>query len=150
MNTSVSNMIDTRNKTLALHNIDLPASVFSDQSEYIRLTRRGISGKVLQQAVTVYGHRELFTNLLEITSSNLSRYYKKKALDEGDSEKILDTIHLFLIAENVFGNLDIANEWINHNIPALGNKKPIELCDTFKGREMVAHALRKIEFGEFV
>lgn len=133
-----------------VQDIDIPSSVFNDQSEYIRFTRKGLSGEVLKQAVTLYGHRELFTKLLETSSTNLSRFYKRKALDEGQSEKILDTINLFLSAEKVFGNFELANEWMNSYIPALGNERPIDLCDTFKGREIVAHALRKIEFGEFV
>lgn len=133
-----------------VQDIDIPASVFNDQSEYIRFARKGISGEVLKQAVTLYGHRELFTKLLETSPTNLSRFYKRKALDEGQSEKILDTINLFLTAERVFGSFELANEWISTFIPALGNERPIDLCDTFKGREIVAHALRKIEFGEFV
>ncbi len=133
-----------------VQDIDIPSSVFNDQSEYIRFARKGLSGEVLKQAVMLYGHRELFTKLLETSSTNLSRFYKRKSLDEGQSEKILDTINLFLTAERVFGNFELANEWMNSTIPALGNEKPIHLCDTFKGREIVLHALRKIEFGEFV
>jgi putative toxin-antitoxin system antitoxin component (TIGR02293 family) len=138
------------NATAALVNMGIAPVVFNDQNEYIRLTRRGLPGKVLQQIIDIYGHRELFIHLLETTASNLSRFYKKKTLDEGQSEKILDTVNLFLTAEKVFGDFNTAGEWINTNIPALGNKKPIELCDTFKGREMVADALRKIEFGELI
>ena len=150
MNNSGIDTSGNDNTKPVLHNIDIPLSVFNDQNEYIQLARKGIPGKVLKQVVSSYGHRELFILLLEITPSNLSRYYKKKALDEGQTEKILDTIHLFLTAEKVFGDFDAANKWINSNIPAFGDKKPIELCDTFKGREIVEHVLRKIEFGEFV
>lgn len=130
--------------------VRLPVQVFSDEKKYIKLTRKGVSGSVVKQAVQSLGHRELFVRLLETTSGNLSRFYGRKTLSAYHSEGILDTLRLFSKAISVFGTREIANEWIGTPIPALGGLVPIDLCDTFEGRDLVQATLRKIEYGEFV
>jgi len=140
--------IDT--PTAIFSQIDIPKSVFKDKMAYIKITRDGLSGAVLKQVVDTIGNRDLFTGLLGISSpSNLSRLYQRKKLDKTQSENVLDTIHVFMQANLVFEDTGKANEWMNSEIRALGNRTPVSLCDTFKGREMVEQALRKIEHGDF-
>lgn len=136
--------------TSLMSQLNLSPSVFSNQIEYIEMAKLGISGGTLKKAVELTGNRELFVRLLCTSPSNISRFYKRKNLDEGNSEKILDTLSLYTDAERVFGSMDLANEWFEAKIPALGGKKPNALFDTFKGRAMVTKALRKIEYGEFI
>lgn len=130
--------------------VRLPVQVFSDEQKFIKLARKGVSGAVVKQAVQSLGHRDLFVRLLETTSGNLSRFYGRKALSAYHSEGILDTLRLFSKAISVFGAREMANEWIETPIPALGGQVPIELCDTFQGRDLVQAVLRKIEYGEFI
>lgn len=134
----------------AIQGIALPAMVFADQATFIEATRNGVSGEVVKQAVEALGHRDLFVRLLETTPGNLSRFYRRKALNAYHSEGILDTLRVFSKAIRVFGDADIAREWLDTSIPALGGQRPIALCDTFEGRDMVQAALRKIEYGELM
>jgi putative toxin-antitoxin system antitoxin component (TIGR02293 family) len=130
--------------------IDIPKSVFNDKMAYIKVTREGLPGIILKQAIDTIGNRELFSGLLGISSpSNLSRLYQRKKLDKTQSENLLDTIHVFMQANMVFEDADKASEWMGSEIRALGNRTPVSLCDTFKGREMVEQALQKIEYGDF-
>lgn len=130
--------------------VKLPVNVFSDRQKFIKLTKKGVSGAVVKQAIQSLGHRDLFVRLLETTSGNLSRFYGRKALNAYHSEGILDTLRVFSKAISVFGDRELASEWIDTSLPALGGQVPIELCDTFEGRDLVQITLRKIEYGEFV
>jgi len=141
--------------SLAIHypnieGVDLPESVFSNQAEFIETARAGLPGKVVKQAIAVLGHRELFVRLLETTNGNLNRFYQRKTLSPNQTEGVLDTLRVFSHAIAVFGNSERASDWLSHPIPALGNQTPLDLCDTFEGRDVVNKNLRKIEFGEFM
>lgn len=133
-----------------IQGIKVPPAVFSNHETFIEATRKGLSGKIVKQAVDALGHRDLFVRLLETTTGNLNRFYRRKSLNSYHSEGILDTLRVFSRANSVFGGSDVAGEWMDTAIPALGGRTPISLCDTFEGRSLVQVALRKIEYGEFV
>ena len=129
--------------------IDVPMSVFSDTSEFIRVARKGIAGKVVKQAVDAVGQRDLFVRLVGISPGNLHRVYRRKTLGPVQSEAILDALRVFFRASTAFGSLELAHEWLGAPLPALGGQRPLELCDTFSGRRLVQDAIGKIEHGEF-
>ncbi len=132
-----------------IEGIDIPATVFLDRNSFIQAARKGLSGDVIKQAVSILGHREVFVRLLETTGGNLNRFYRRKALNPVQSEGVLDMLCVFARAITVFGDLDGAREWLETVLPALGGHSPLELCDTFAGRALVQSALNNIEYGEF-
>ena len=132
-----------------IESIDIPATVFLDRNSFIQAARKGLSGDVIKQAVSILGHREVFVRLLETTGGNLNRFYRRKALSPVQSEGVLDMLCVFARAITVFGDLDGAREWLETVLPALGGHSPLELCDTFAGRALVQSALNNIEYGEF-
>jgi putative toxin-antitoxin system antitoxin component (TIGR02293 family) len=132
-----------------LDHLQIPEQALDDPAGFIRLVRTGIPGDVIRQAVRLLGHREMFVRLLHTSSANLSRFYRRKALDPVASEEVLDAIRLFVEAERVWGSLDTAKAWLDTPIPALAGERPLDLFDTFEGRQWVRAVLRKIEFGEF-
>jgi putative toxin-antitoxin system antitoxin component (TIGR02293 family) len=134
----------------AIKGIKLAPVVFSDHETFIEASRKGLPGNIVKQAIEALGHRDLFVRLLETTTGNLSRFYRRKNLNTSHSEGILDTLRVFSKANSVFGDSDVASEWMDTALPALGGRTPISLCDTFEGRNLVQIALRKIEYGEFV
>lgn len=133
-----------------IEGVDVPAAAFDDQAMYIRTVREGISGAVVKQAIEAFGgNRELFVRLLDTTSANLSRYYRKRILSRADSEEVLDTLRVYRHALKVFGSEQVAREWLSTSIPALAGERPLGLFDTFEGRNLVRATLRKLEYGEF-
>jgi putative toxin-antitoxin system antitoxin component (TIGR02293 family) len=132
-----------------LDEFPIPPSALSDRADYIRLVRAGIPGEVVRKAVDLLGNREMFVRLLHTSSANLSRFYRRKALDPVASEEILDVLRLYAEAARIWGDLDTANAWLDTPVPALAGDKPLQLFDTFEGRSWVRAVLRKIEFGEF-
>ncbi|MDE0349966.1 MAG: DUF2384 domain-containing protein [Gammaproteobacteria bacterium] len=134
---------------VGIEGIDVAPETLSDDSAYIRAARRGLPGEVVRQAVGVLGRRETLAELLGATPANLNRLYRRYALSRSQSEALLDMLRVVSRALYVFGDLDRANEWLDVALPALGGRRPIELCDTFQGRRLVSDAIRRIEYGEF-
>ena len=132
-----------------LQGINIPASVFESSLTFIRAVYTGIPGEVVREAIEVLGHRELFAKILNVNSANLSRVYRRNRLNKTDSESILDLLRLISEAALVFKSRDLANEWLSTILPALGGKRPTDLCDTFEGRKLVRFTLRKVEYGDF-
>jgi putative toxin-antitoxin system antitoxin component (TIGR02293 family) len=132
-----------------IERVPVPAEVFTDREAYLRAVHKGISGAVIKSAVELYGYRELFSRLLDVTSSNLSRVYSRKTLGAHQSESTLDTLRILRKADQVFGDPDMASEWFQSTVIALGGLQPIELLDTFEGRRMVGEVLEKIACGDF-
>nr|WP_297458479.1 MbcA/ParS/Xre antitoxin family protein [uncultured Halomonas sp.] len=131
----------------------LPPTIFHDKAVFIRTVRQGVPGSVIREAIDAMGDsrdlRELFVILLETTPGNLHRYYKRAALGRTESEEVLDTLRVIHHARTVFGDNDVAQDWLASPVPALAGEKPLTMCDTFLGRQLVREALRKIELGEF-
>lgn len=141
--------IVARHGVTVLKGVNIPESVFDDRSEYIKTVRRGIQGSVIREAIAAMGgKRDVFLRLLEVDSSNLSRYYSKK-LHRKDSEEVLDTLRVYREAVKVFGDEDVARDWLETPVTALSGSKPIDMFDTSEGRSLVRATLRKIEHGEF-
>ena len=137
------------NIALLLKDSELSPTILEDRSEYIQTVRQGISGKIVERAVKVLGEREFFVRLLSTSSGNLNRLYRSPSLSRVQTEGILDTLKVFDKAINVFGNEEIAKEWLHTSIPALDGELPLDLCDTFEGRRLVKESLEAIEYGEF-
>lgn len=142
--------------TAELHEVvneSLDPAIFDDSAAFIRAVRRGVPGSVVREAITALGNtpeaRELFVTLLETTSGNLHRYYKRAALGRTESEKVLDTLRLVHYAQAVFDDAELAADWLATPVAALAGETPLSLCDTFQGRRLVRDALGKIEYGEF-
>ncbi|MEO1672894.1 MAG: antitoxin Xre/MbcA/ParS toxin-binding domain-containing protein [Cyanobacteria bacterium J06631_2] len=131
-----------------LKEAELSPSVLENRGEYIQTVRHGIPGRIVKLAVNTLGEKELFTTLLNTNASNLSRYYHK-TLTRFATENILDTLRVFQAAINAFEDEELATEWLHTSIPALAGERPINLCDTAEGREIVKESLRTIEYGEF-
>jgi uncharacterized protein (DUF2384 family) len=50
----------------------------------------------------------------------------------------------------IFGSNDMALSWMQRENIALGNAKPIELCDTYEGAAQVRRVLSALEYGNSV
>ncbi len=133
----------------AIEGIDIPASALNDRTAYIETARKGVSGRVVGQAVRVLGHRETFAGLMGTTAGNLNRFYRRPTLAPAQSEALLDMLRVVSRALAAFGDLDRVQQWFDSASPALGGERPIDLCDTFEGRRAVDGIVCKIQYGEF-
>lgn len=66
------------------------------------------------------------------------------------STRALSASELFQKACDIYdGDRQLATELFSSDIPALGNRKPIELLDSPEDRQLVGEVLNKIQWGEF-
>lgn len=145
-------MFDIEKRRHTVHQ-STPESLINDPFIFIRCVRKGISGTYLREIVVSFSDypeiRALILVLLETTSSNLHRFYRRKNLSRAESESVLDTIALVAYAQKIFGENEIALEWLQTPLSALSGEKPLSLCDTFFGRRLVCDVLKSIQYGEF-
>ncbi|MEN9870396.1 MAG: hypothetical protein RLZZ171_1384 [Cyanobacteriota bacterium] len=141
-------------KTINLESIltesQIPPEVLEEDGIFIQASRLGISGKILQPTIKVLGVRDLIISLLNTDKTNLSKFYHQEHLSPTVSEAILDTLKVFKLAFQVYDqDAQTALKWLNTKIPALSGQVPIDLLDTFKGRELVKDCLMVMEYGDF-
>ena len=115
----------------------------------ILMIRKGLSGEMVKKVVSdkpVIG--KMFIHGLQIDQSNASRLYRRKHLDEHQSEVISDALKIYHRACQVFESEQLANDWLQADVPALRGR-PIDLMDTAEGRRWVMDTLERIETGDF-
>ncbi|MDR9468616.1 MbcA/ParS/Xre antitoxin family protein [Marinospirillum sp.] len=127
----------------------IPGEVFLSKRAFIDASRKGIPGQWVKSIINATGFREMFVSILNVSSANLNRVYRKKSLDKEASEEVLDAVRLLNQATEVWESRELASEWLRSPVPALGGEKPINLFDTFEGRRWVSQVLNKIEHGDF-
>ncbi len=75
---------------------------------------------------------------------------KKSTSATSDAEHIVRLEEVARMAEGIFESKKIALSWMMLENIALGNAKPIELCDTDEGAAQVRRVLSAIEYGNLV
>ena len=132
-----------------IEGIRIEADLLRNRESFIRVAREGLPGDVARDAVATLGRHELFAKVMHTSPANLSRCYRREFLTPAQSEGLLDTLRLFDYARQVFGAFGKVQAWLDAEVPALGNQRPVELLDTFEGRALVTETLAKIEYGDF-
>lgn len=132
-----------------IQELNLPPDLFSNDLSYIETVRRGLPGKALQHAAALVG-KSAISRALDVDLSNWSRQLKRPRLTEEQSEVVLDTLELYDVARQIFGGQELAEEWMTSRIPAIGNQRPSDLVDTFRGRSLIRNALLMIKSGDYI
>lgn len=118
-------------------------------NDRILTIRQGLSGEMVKEVVSDKPViRKMFIHGLQIDKSNTSRLYRRKHLDEHQSEVISDAFKIYNRACQVFETEKLANDWLQADVPALRGR-PIDLMDTAEGRRWVMDTLERIETGDF-
>lgn len=122
-----------------------------DPVRYITSIRGGLAGSAVRSLTeALHMPRVVVSEILNVDESNVARLYQRPRVSVAQSESIMDTTRLMLKAVRVFGNQDLATEWLQTPVPALGNARPFDLMDTFEGRKWIDQVLSNIESGEFM
>lgn len=92
---------------------------------------------------------DLFS-ILHISARTWQRYTDEKLLPQDVTEKALQLANLYKQGEEVFGNPEKFNGWMNHPSPFFGGRKPIDLLDTQFGFQAVQDEIARIDWGVLV
>jgi putative toxin-antitoxin system antitoxin component (TIGR02293 family) len=111
--------------------------------------------------VLIHGlHKEAFTRLKGVIAASgeeLSQAVRipartiarREVFKPDESERIFRVASAFQRAIEVLGSLEKARRWFSGPKRALGNKTPMEFCNTELGAEEVTNLLGRIEHGVF-
>jgi putative toxin-antitoxin system antitoxin component (TIGR02293 family) len=72
------------------------------------------------------------------------------AFAAADAQRIVRVEGIARMAEGIFESKDIALSWMRRENIALGNAKPIELCNSDEGAAQVRRVLSALEYGNSV
>lgn len=89
---------------------------------------------------------EELSRVVRISDRTIAR---REVFEPDESERILRVASAFHRAIEVLGSLEKARRWFSSPKRALGNKTPMEFCDTDLGAEEVTNLLGRIEHGVF-
>jgi putative toxin-antitoxin system antitoxin component (TIGR02293 family) len=93
--------------------------------------------------------KDFAADLLDVSYKTVSRYQKeKKKLSPLQSEYILKTIVLFNKGNQVFGNKESFNRWLDKPSFGLGNRIPRAFITTVGGINFIIDELNRIARGD--
>lgn len=127
----------------------IPALDLNDPLDLLNLSRDGITYNLFQEIVDSSSFSiKQWSIFLHLTERTIQRYKKeKKKFETVQSEKILEIAKLQAKGIEVFEEETYFDAWLNSNIIALGNIKPITLLDNSFGIDMLMDELGRIEHG---
>jgi putative toxin-antitoxin system antitoxin component (TIGR02293 family) len=115
----------------------------------MELIRSGLPvGALLQLHRTSGLTLDRIKQLARISAGSLSRRKQAGQFSQEESERLLRISRLFERAAGLYdGDADGARQWLETPIPALGNRRPLELAETEPGAREVEDLIGRIEHG---
>ena len=86
---------------------------------------------------------------LGISQKTISRMRKtpRKKLGKVPSDRIYRLAHIFVLAHQVFEDMELARDWLHSPQVGLNNRIPLDLADTEVGSREIINLLGRIEHG---
>ena len=137
--------------------IDITTKVYKQYSNYIQQDEYN----TLSEPETIYAtafndmiavsnyDKDFAADLLDVSYKTVTRYQKeKKKLSPLQSEYILKTIVLFNKGNQVFGDKESFNRWLDKPAFGLGNRIPRAFITTVGGINFIIEELNRIAHGD--
>ncbi len=119
-----------------------------NERDIVRLVRRGVPTQAVEHFLKAAG---LPFNLLDPKVINLRTFKRRKQtarpLEQDESDRLLRVVGIVAAAEEVFGNPDKAQLWLNRKNRALDDETPFAMADTDRGARAVEALLGRIAHG---
>lgn len=77
------------------------------------------------------------------------RVLSRALLKPAEAERVIRIVRIMSRAESVFENKENAKTWMFRPLALLGDKTPLQMCQTEPGARAVEQALGRIEHGVF-
>jgi putative toxin-antitoxin system antitoxin component (TIGR02293 family) len=92
---------------------------------------------------------EKMAAVLGMSRATLHRRKTQGKIDQHESERLVRYQRLLKKADDVFGEVASAREWLTHKQPGLGGAVPLEFARTEIGAREVENLLGRIEYGVY-
>jgi putative toxin-antitoxin system antitoxin component (TIGR02293 family) len=118
--------------------------------DWVSVIRKGISSAALDSlARTIHVTQSELAVALGIPARTLARRKRDGVLNSEESAKLVRLARVVARAEETFGDLDVALDWLKASNAAMSGATPFSLLDTDIGAENVMDTLGRIEHGVF-
>jgi putative toxin-antitoxin system antitoxin component (TIGR02293 family) len=114
----------------------------------VAIVRQGIKSDIygwLRQALAVSDHR--LSAIIRVSQRTIKRRLRDGKFQPDESERLLRVAKLTERAQDVFGDLESAREWLKAPQFALGGEIPLEYADTEPGAQVAEDVLGRLEHG---
>lgn len=124
--------------------------IISSEMDLINLSRHGVRKSSLKSLAFYLGiTMDKMSSLLHTSHRNIQRKAEDELLDTLKTEKVLELAAFIKRGTDIIGSEDGFREWLQSAVPAIGNRKPIDLLDTTFGIQMALNVLGRLEQGVF-
>jgi putative toxin-antitoxin system antitoxin component (TIGR02293 family) len=120
--------------------------------DLIETIRQGLPKQALERLAEALRVKVLdLEHILPVSKRTLQRYEQQdvKFLPKELSDHMLQVAKVYARAVDVFEDEELALEWLQAPIVALGGRIPMSLLDTSAGVDLVLTELGRIEYGVF-
>jgi putative toxin-antitoxin system antitoxin component (TIGR02293 family) len=125
----------------------LGATELTNEIDLIKAIRHGLPTSIIQ---ALLDRTNLTMSEIErVVASRRTLRRRGEYLTPDESDKILRLARLYLLAEDVFGDVDKAHAWLRRPNRALENYAPLHLLDTDSGTRAVEQVLDRIAHGVY-
>ncbi len=122
--------------------------LYLNDDKLIEASRVGITKRVFQQIRSFTGlSSQYFASFTHVGMRTIQRKKDNEKISPEASERAVLIGKLFYRGEEVFGNKEKFQSWMNGSIPSFDGKKPKEMLDTITGISMIEDELIRIEHG---
>jgi len=91
--------------------------------------------------------RKDISNILHISTRQLTRYQHDDRLSAEQSNFLYELSRVYMRGQDIFGDQPTFENWLQRPQMALGMEVPLSLLDTTEGFRMVNDVLSQIEYG---
>ncbi len=117
---------------------------------YMQVSQDGLTRQNFDRLKAFTGlDTETLASILAITSRTIQRKKTTDTFRPDISEKMLEIADIYSFGISVFEDKEKLQQWINTELLALANKKPVELLSSSYGRRYIRQLLGRIEHGVF-
>lgn len=125
-----------------------PAVAYASGSGSLSLVHRSREGVTKKDFMAfAKSIQRSILDLAQILTVSYSTLTKKSRYDKATSERILALRQLFAYGEEIFGDIERFNAWLDEPRNAYEGSSLYSLLDTVFGIEIVSSELRKIDYG---
>jgi putative toxin-antitoxin system antitoxin component (TIGR02293 family) len=132
--------------------VEKPGSLFKKYESDVTIgnVRRGLSTQVFKGVAASLGFsdREL-AGVLKIPNRTLDRRLKHEVLSPDESDRLARVANILKRAQEVFGNVEKARDWMNTPLSAFEGETPLQRADTSIGANQVEDVLGRIDYGVY-
>jgi putative toxin-antitoxin system antitoxin component (TIGR02293 family) len=119
----------------------------ASEADLARLVHRGIRVAVLRHVLRAGFSKQEIERLIIPARTWSHRKTKRKPLSLEESDRLVRLARIQALAEDVFGDIAKANQWLREGLGVLDGKSPLEVVRTESGARLIEQILAKIDWG---